>query len=459
MDRTPTAHVLTYGCQMNEFDSDMIVERLVQMGFGYEPEWKRADLVVFNTCAVRDNSAERVFGVLGHAKSLKRERPAVKIAVHGCMAAHEPERLEKQASFVDILIRTNEVDDLIAGIERAFPDLPMGRAAAAVDGNVPMPFPDETPFKRFLAIMQGCDFFCTFCVVPYTRGRERSFPADEILGRLDAFAAEGVREVTLLGQNVNSYRSDGLDFAGLLARAASRHPELKLRFTTSNPWDFRPGLCDVIAAHPNIAKHIHLPLQSGSDRILEEMNRTYSRDQYLRLVEMIRGRIPDLALTTDIITGFPGEEDEDHEATLDVMREVRFDSAYMFYFSERSGTPAADLPRQVPLELRKSRLRQVIDLQIELSRAVNQRYLGRVERVLVEGPARKSPGKAMGRLDHNKAVLFPADPAALAGRYVPVRVHWADAFTLEGEQAGEAEAAAPVAGAGPGAEGPVVLAV
>lgn len=433
MKTAPTAHVLTYGCQMNAYDSEMISERLVQMGFGFAPAWKDADLIVFNTCAIRDKSAERVFGQLGHAKTIKAENPDTVIAVHGCMAAHEPGELKRRAPYVDILIDSNKVEDLIGQVRRAFPELEDLYGGVAAGGDAPAVFPDETPFKRFLPIMRGCDFFCTFCVVPYVRGRERSFPVDEVMGRLLAMAEGGVvKEVTLLGQNVNSYKADGLTFPGLLDRAAKRFPSLKFRFMTSNPWDFSPELVAAMAGNDNVAKHLHLPLQSGADAVLEAMNRTYTRDRYVAMVEELRGEIPDVSLTTDIIAGFPGETVDDHQETLEVMDEVRFDAAYMFFYSEREGTPAADFADQIPLPERRRRLREIIDLQVEHSRERNRRYLGRREAALVEGPARKTPGKVAARMDHNKTVLVDGSPDELLGQYVPVEITGTDAFTLEG---------------------------
>jgi tRNA-2-methylthio-N6-dimethylallyladenosine synthase len=433
MIRPPTAHVLTYGCQMNNFDSEMIEERLVQMGFGFSKEWKSADLIVFNTCAIRDKSSERVFGQLGHVKTLKNEHPEKVVAVHGCMAAHEPENLRERAPFVDIFIDSNKVEDLMGAVEKAFPQLRDLYGAEAEGGEVPRPFPDETPFKRFLPIMRGCNFFCTFCVVPYVRGRERSFPVDEILGRILGMSQAGVvKEVTLLGQNVNSYKHDEMTFPQLLSRCAERFPEIKFRFMTSNPWDFSDALVSAMADHENVAKHLHLPLQSGSNEVLEAMNRTYTREQYLDMVCRLRERIPDVSLTTDIIAGFPGETLEDHQATLDLMDRVRYDSAFMFFYSEREGTPAADFDDAIPLPERRRRLREIIDLQIEHSKERNLRYLGRRERALVEGPARKSPGKVAARLDHNKTVLVEAEISEVLGSYLPVEVTATDAFTLEG---------------------------
>lgn len=429
----PTAHVLTYGCQMNDVDSESISERLVQLGFTFVPEWRDAELLVFNTCAIRENASTRVAGVLGHVQTLKRENPEKVVAIHGCLAAHEPDELQRRAPWVDILVTTNRIDDLLDQVQRAFPDLDerLGKA-----GGAGSQLPDETPFRRMVPIMRGCDFFCTFCVVPAVRGKERYFSPDEVLGRLAALQAEGAREVTLLGQNVNSYRYREVDFPGLLDLAAERFPALKLRYTTSNPWDFSDRLAEVMGARENVAKMLHLPVQSGSDRILVEMNRQYTADAYLEMVRRLRARVPGVALTTDIIAGFPGETEADHQATLDLMDAVRFDSAFMFHYSPRAGTPAADFPDQLPLKTRKARLREIIDLQIEHSREANARHLGEVALALVEGPARKSPGMVAARRDDNKTVLFEGELDALRGAYVPVRVTKADAFTLMGEAAG-----------------------
>jgi tRNA-2-methylthio-N6-dimethylallyladenosine synthase len=285
--------------------------------------------------------------------------------------------------------------------------------------------------------MRGCNFFCTFCVVPYVRGRERSFPVDEVMGRVLAMSQAGIaKEITLLGQNVNSYRHAEVGFPQLLHRCAERFPDLKFRFMTSNPWDFSPELVEAMAEHENVAKHLHLPLQSGADDVLERMNRTYTQARYLEMVETLREKIPDVSITTDIIAGFPGETEADHQHTLLVMDEVRFDSAYMFFYSEREGTPAADFDDPVPMPERRRRLREIIDLQVEHSKERNQRYLGRQELALVEGPARKTPGKVAARLDHNKTVLVEANLEEVLGRYLPVEITATDAFTLEGVVAG-----------------------
>lgn len=443
--KAPTAHVLTYGCQMNNFDTAMIEERLVQLGFGFQDDWKEADLVVFNTCAIRDKSSERVFGVLGHVKTLKRENPNKVFAVHGCMAAHEPAELKRRAPFVDILIDSNKIEDLITQVEGHFPELSQFVEGAAIEGRIDRAFPDETPYKKFLPIMRGCDFFCTFCVVPYVRGREKSFPPHEIFGRLAQYRDQGVKEVTLLGQNVNSYKFEETRFPDLLVQAAKAFPELKFRYMTSNPWDFSDALVEAMAEFPNVAKHLHLPMQSGSDDVLEAMNRAYTSDQYRDMVERLKARIPDVSLTTDIIAGFPGETEEDHQETLELMQDVRFDNAYMFFYSERDGTPAADFDDQIDLATRKRRLREIIDLQIEHSTEANQRFVGRAEMVLVEGPARKSPNRLVGRLDTNKAVLFDPIEGTEVGSYVPVRIERADAFTLEGVALAGADAEAALA--------------
>ncbi len=435
--KAPSAHVLNYGCQMNAYDSEMISERLVQLGFSFEPVWKDADLIVFNTCAIRDKSSSRVFGELGHVKTIKAAHPDKVVAVHGCMAAHEPEVIKKRAPFVDILIDSNKIEDLMGEVKTAFPELEKMYGGEAVGGDTSSAFPDETPFKRFLPIMRGCDFFCTFCVVPYVRGREKSFPVDEIMGRLLGFAEAGiVKEVTLLGQNVNSYKYEDVNFPKLLDKCAKRFPTLKFRFMTSNPWDFSDELVDAMADNDNVAKHLHLPLQSGSDAVLERMNRTYSQEQYLDMVERLRARLPDISITTDLIAGFPGETVEDHEETLYVMDQVRFDSAYMFFYSERDGTPAAEFEDQIPVPERRRRLREIIDLQVIHSKERNQRYLGRKVEALVEGPARKTPGKVAARMDHNKTVLVAGNSEELMGSYVPLEVTNTDAYTLEGVRLG-----------------------
>lgn len=431
-------YIETYGCQMNVADSEVVAS---VMGIaGYEPveSAEEADAVILNTCSIRDNAEQKIFSRLQYLGSLRRRKGGrLIIGVIGCMA----ERVK------DTLISDHGVD-LVAGPD-AYLDLPnlisaveAGEKAINVALSTTETYRDVIPSRiggnrvsGFVSIMRGCNNFCSYCIVPYTRGRERSRELESILREVADLRERGFREVTLLGQNVNSYRytaADGTvtDFPALLAAVAESAPDMRVRFTTSHPKDMSDDTIEVIATHPNICKHIHLPVQSGSNRVLKAMNRKYTREWYLGRIEAIRRRIPDCGISTDLFTGFHDETEEDFEETLSLMREAAFDSAFMFKYSERPGTLAArTMPDNVPEAVKIERLNRMIALQNELSAASNRRDVGKEFDVLVEGRSKRSSDRWMGRTGQNKAAVFPAGPFR-AGDTIRVRVVDSSSATL-----------------------------
>lgn len=411
-------YIETYGCQMNVADSEVVASVMQMAGYELADDVADADAVLLNTCSIRDNAEQKIVARLQYLASLRRKRPGgLIIGVIGCMA----ERLQSE------LIEHHGVD-LVAGPD-SYLDLPAlfasaeaGEKAINVELSTTETYRDVVPVRiggarvgGFVSIMRGCNNFCSYCIVPYTRGRERSRPVESILREIADLRARGFREVTLLGQNVNSYCAkgegpDGADvsFATLLEAVADAAPDMRIRFTTSHPKDMSHETLVAMAAHPNICRHIHLPVQSGSNSVLKAMNRKYTREWYLERVADIRATLPDCSITTDLFTGFHGETEEDFGRTLDLMRSVGFDSAFMFKYSERPGTLAArTMPDNVPEEVKIDRLNRMIALQNELSAESNRRDVGREFDVLVEGVSRRSTEQWVGRTSQNKTCVFP----------------------------------------------------
>jgi tRNA-2-methylthio-N6-dimethylallyladenosine synthase len=433
-------YIETYGCQMNVADSELVGGILNSHGFMFTEKLSEADVVLVNTCAIRDNAEVRVRGRLGLFSGYKRKNPNLIVGVLGCMAERLRDRLVEKERLVDIVVGPDEYRKLPALIARASE----GERGIAVRLSRVENYDDITPLRTdgvcaWLSIMRGCDKFCTFCIVPFTRGRERSRPLQSIVEEVALLVRQGYREVTLLGQNVNSYRDGENDFADLMSRVAAVDRSLRVRFTTSHPQNMSEKLIDTIASTPNLARYVHLPIQSGSDRILALMNRTYTVDQYLSLVEKIRRALPGVSLTTDIISGFPTETLDDHELTVALMREVGFDGAYTFKYSARENTRAWEMGDDVSDEEKGRRVTEVTELQQGISLERNRALIGRVERVLVEGPSRKSAGDAMGRTDTNRTVVFPAN-GETRGEYVDVRIARVNSATLFGQRVREGHA-------------------
>lgn len=404
-------HIETYGCQMNQNDSEVVVAVMQQNGFEYTPTLEEADVVLINTCAIRDNAEQRIWGRLAELRGLKKRKPWLLVGILGCMAERLKDRLIEQEKSVDIVVGPDGY--------RSLPELVRQAAGGTKAVNVLLSreetYAEISPVRldrngvtAFVSIMRGCNNMCAYCVVPYTRGVERSRDTETILAEVRDLFARGYREVTLLGQNVNSYRYGEVNFARLLAMVAEVSPLLRVRFATSHPKDLSDELIDTIAAWPNICRAIHLPAQSGSSRMLELMNRKYTREWYLDRIAAIRRRIPDCSISTDLIAGFCTETEEDHQQTLSLMREVGYEFSYMFKYSERPNTKAQrTMTDDVPEEVKTARLTQIINLQNELSLESNRRDVGRHFEVLIEGDSKRSADEVYGRTSQNKVVILP----------------------------------------------------
>jgi tRNA-2-methylthio-N6-dimethylallyladenosine synthase len=430
-----TYHLTTFGCQMNEHDSERMKGMLESLGYGEVSERAAADLILFNTCSIREKADNRLVGHLGEAKRLKAEDPARVIGIGGCWSQSMKERVFEMFPFVDVAFGPGQVhrlaefltsDSLSAQGYFEFEDF---------TGHLPMKRARE--FQAWVQISVGCNCMCSYCIVPSTRGREVSRPAAEIVDEVERLAADGVKEVTLLGQNVCSYGRDlpkgaKTSFAELLSMVDAVDGLERIRYTSPHPKDIRE---DVIAAHaelPTVCEHIHLPLQSGSSRVLKAMRRTYNRERYLDRVGMIRELVPDCALTTDIIVGFPGETEEDFEETMEVVEQLRYDSAFTFIFSPRRGTQAAKLEDAVPHDVKRERMARLVAAVQRHATERAQRFVGRAMEVLVEGPSRTDPAKLRGRIRHNKTVNFTG--AAAPGELTEVEIASATSTTLAGEE-------------------------
>ena len=431
-------YIETYGCQMNLADTEIVLGILQNNGYQVTKHLEDADVILVNTCSIRDNAEQRIYGRLGNFKTIKDQKPDVVVGVLGCMAERLRSDLVDKKKIVDVVVGPDEYRRLPELIDVAF----NGDKGIGVKLSKSETYDDIIPHREdglqaWISVMRGCDKFCTFCVVPFTRGRERSRILTSVIDEVKQLSVRGFKEVTLLGQNVNSYldneKGNNKDFADLLAACAQVDRSVRIRFTTSHPQDLSDKLLYTIAEHPNICNYIHLPVQSGSNRILELMNRTYTIEHYLQLIEKARKIIPGVSFSTDIISGFPTETYEDHIMTLDVMREVRYDGAYMFKYSPREGTKAYKMNDDVPEETKAKRLQEIINLQQQISFELNQELIGKQEVVLVEGLSRKSDKFLSGRSDSNKVVILPADNKIKIGDYVRVEINRATSATLFGE--------------------------
>lgn len=433
-----SAYIETYGCQMNFSDTEIIASELSRMGYGFTKTEQEADLVLLNTCSIRENAEQKVWNRLEQLKHLKKKRPALMVGLMGCMAERLKTQVLEEAQLVDLVVGPDayrSLPQLIAQVES-------GQKAVNVLLSREETYAEIAPIRlntngvsAFISITRGCNNMCSFCVVPFTRGRERSRDPESIVQEARSLFHEGYREVTLLGQNVDSYRHEDTGFARLLERVAQIDPLLRVRFSTSHPKDMTDEVLHTMAAYANICNFIHLPVQSGNSRILELMNRGHTRQWYLQRIARMKELVPGIGLSTDIITGFCSETEDEHQDTLSLMTEVGYDSAFMFYYSERPGTLAArKLADDVPLEVKKRRLSEIVDLQNRLSRESNQRDLGKTFRILVEGNSKRSDLDWCGRNDQNKMVVFPkTDAPVQPGDYVQVRVQKVTGATLIGE--------------------------
>ena len=429
-------YIETYGCQMNLADTEIIQGVLVNQGYDLSNDINNADIVLLNTCSIRENAENRIYGRLGNIKTLKNNKPNMIVGVLGCMAERLRDDLINVKKIVDLVVGPDEYRRLPEFIDTAF----AGEKGIGVKLSKTETYDDLLPYRTnddglsaWISVMRGCDKFCTFCVVPFTRGRERSRTVESVVKEVKELSAEGYKEVTLLGQNVNSYIDSGRDFADLLAAVAIVDRTVRIRFSTSHPQDFSDKLLYTISEHSNLCNYIHLPVQSGSNRILELMNRTYTIEHYLTIIEKARKIIPGVSFSTDIISGFPTESYEDHLATLEVMRNVRYDGAYMFKYSPREGTKAYRMKDDVDEATKSKRLTEIINEQQKISFEINQNLIGTEEVVLIEGFSKKSDEFLAGRTDTNKVVIIPNNKEINKADYVSVRILKATSGTLFGE--------------------------
>ena len=432
------AFIGIYGCQMNISDAERMEGQLATLGYERTEDMARADLILLNTCCVRETAEDKVYGKIGEIKHIKRANPALIFGITGCMAQKEGEALIRRAPHIDFVLGTNKVHELKATVRR----LESARRGPVVDvllGDAPLP--ENVPIERtgrlsaWVPIMYGCNNFCTYCIVPYVRGREHSRRPEDVVREVEEAAAQGFKEITLLGQNVNSYGKDHklASFAELLLMVDAVKGVERVRYMTSHPKDLSDAVIDAVRQGRHICPHFHLPVQHGSDRILRAMNRVYRKDAYRSLVERIRSAVPDASLTTDLIVGFPGETEEDFGELLDFLREIRYDAAYTFLYSKRSGTPAATMEAQVEDSVKKERLHRLMEVQNEISLEKNAALKGTVQEVLAEGPSRTDEDVWTGRTGTNKIVLWRKKGQETEGDIVRVRITQPQTWVLKGE--------------------------
>lgn len=433
-------YIETYGCQMNVADSEVVAAILTSKGFIHTQDKNEADVILVNTCSVRENAEQRVRGRIQGFTEIRKHNPHLLVGIMGCMAERLGEKLFEEEKNVNIVVGPDAYMDLPLLIDKA----EKGEKAINIELSVTETYEDicpsrinETAISGFVSIMRGCNNFCTYCIVPYTRGRERSRSPHSIISEVLDLQRRGYKEVTLLGQNVNSYlykdEQTTVNFPGLLEAVARTVPGMRIRFATSHPKDMSDETLETIARWPNICRAIHLPVQSGSNSVLKNMNRKYTREWYLDRIAAIRRIIPDCGISTDVFVGFHNESEEDYQQTLQLMQEVGFDLAYMFKYSERPGTKASkSLPDNVDEDTKGRRLQELIDLQTRWSLESNRRDIGKIFEVLVEGVSRKSPDEMFGRSSQNKVIVFPAQKIPV-GSLVRIKVTYCTSATLKGE--------------------------
>ncbi len=433
-------HIYTMGCQLNENESEKLAGMITEMGYSFTENAEEADLVVFNTCCVRENAEDKILGQLGYFKSLKRSRPDMIIALGGCMA-QEPHMVEKfnntYGQHLDIIFGTHNLYKFPELLYKSINENKKMIEIWDIDGTIAedIPIKRDSAIKASVTIMYGCNNFCSYCIVPYVRGRERSRMPESIIKEVEQLSKEGYKEITLLGQNVNSYGKDlevPMTFAELLEKVAKIDGIERIRFVSPHPKDFSDELIEIIAREEKISKCVHLPLQSGSSRILKSMNRKYTKEQYLELAEKIRKKIPNVLFTTDIIVGFPGETEEDFLDTMDVVRKVRYYSAFTFVYSKRVGTPAEKMENQVDEKVKSERIGRLINLVNEILEEENTKLVGTTQKVLVEGYSKTNEAMLTGRTDGGKVVNFNGEDA-LIGKIVELKITEQRKWYLTGE--------------------------
>ncbi len=433
-ERPQSYHIVSMGCQMNARDSQSIAGMLEEMGMVQEPQRDRADLILFNTCCVRENAENKALGNVIWLKELKRDKPELMICVGGCMTQEKgmAETMKRRYPFIDVIYGTHNLYRLPQYIYESLARRAPVVEVMDIDGELVEGMPErrESVHSAFVNIMYGCDNFCSYCIVPYVRGRERSRDPEEIVAEVNRLLEQGAQEITLLGQNVNSYRGGGAEFANLLRRL-DRMGVPRIRFMTSHPKDLSDELIAAYGELEHLMPSLHLPVQAGNDEILRLMNRRYTREHYLNLVERLRSIRPEIGLTSDIIVGFPGETQAQFEDTLSLVRQVRFDAAYTFIYSPRKGTRAAQMEDPVPAEEKSERIQRLIDLQLSVTAEILRDQLGRREQVLVEGPSTRDSGSVGGKTPRGHMVNFPGQ-ADLTGKLVEVKITSAGKNTLRG---------------------------
>lgn len=432
-------HLMTFGCQMNERDSELLAGMLHEMGYTPIKELTESDIIILNTCCVRETAENKIWGRIGDLKALKSKNPDLIIGICGCMTQQSEtgEKIRKKAPHVDLIFGTHNIHQLPELVQRAKSERKTVLDVWETEGDIVENLPSKRVegVKAYVTIMYGCNNFCTYCIVPYVRGRERSRKISDVVKEISELAAQGYKEIMLLGQNVNSYGKDlepKTDFADLLVELDKIKDLHRIRYMTSHPRDFTEKLIDVIASSEKVCEHFHLPVQAGGNNVLKKMNRGYTKESYLELVGKIRNRIPDAGITTDLIIGFPGETEEDFLDTMDLLEKVRFDGAFTFVYNKRSGTPAATMIDQVPDEVKKDRIQRLISLQNRISQENNLSELGKIHEVLIEGVKKDDPERLEGRTRTNKLVLVN-NSEDLTGQIVKVRIKESGTWHLDGE--------------------------
>ena len=438
LGKNKTYFLKTYGCQMNEHDSENIQAMLEEMGFKEAEDYEQADLILLNTCSIRENAHNKAFGMLGRLKHLKQEKPDIIIGLCGCMAQEEGVIQEILTRYpqVNFVFGTQNLHRLPIVLKKYMDTNHQEIEVFSKEGNLieGMPVKRMSPYKAYVNIIYGCDKFCTYCIVPYTRGKQRSRRKEDILQEVEELVKEGYQEVTLLGQNVNAYGKDLEENYGMedLLEDVAKTNIPRIRFMTSHPWDFTDKMIEVIAKYPNIMKSIHLPVQSGSSRILRKMGRRYTKESYLELFDKIKETVPNVSISTDIIVGFPGEEEEDFQETLDLVRHCKFDNAFTFIYSPRENTPASRLTDNTPLEVKEKRLQELNQLVNQYFLENNQKKVGNIEKVLVEGKNENGKTDLYGYTETNKLINFNGSSDVI-GKIIDVKVTDAKTWSLDGE--------------------------
>lgn len=432
-----TYSILTYGCQMNVHDSENIKGIMEDLGYNEEENYEKADVIILNTCAIRENAHNKVVGILGRIKKLKEDNPNIITIIGGCMPQEEgiSNMLKNKYKWVDIVLGTHNIYDIPSLLDSVIKEKKQNIEVYSIEGDIieNIPVKRDSNYKAWVNIQYGCDKFCSYCIVPYTRGKQRSRLPKDILKEINILKEKGYKEVTLLGQNVNAYGKDldiNYTMSNLLEDVAKTKID-RIRFVTSHPWDFSSDMIDIIAKYDNIMPYIHLPIQSGSDDILKKMNRRYTIEEYKKLFYELKSKIKNVSITTDIIVGFPNETEEDFQKTLDIYNELKYDLAYTFIYSPREGTPASKIEDNIPLEEKEARLQRLNKIVNKYAKEANEKYLGKTVSVLLEGYSDKG-GKLMGYTDTMKLVNVKADPS-LIGQIKEVLITGVKTWSMEGE--------------------------